>query len=85
MKLVPEPEQDLLGLMAPLRYLGLAVLLLIEIKLLVAIYRSAFKGGSVEEITAIGGAELPAWAAKLLVMEARFWKRVWGWVKQRMG
>jgi hypothetical protein len=81
-KLVPEPEQDLLGLMAPLRYLGLAVLLLIEIKLMVAIYRSAFKGDTVEEITAKGGADMPAWAAKLIAMEARFWMRVWAWVKR---
>lgn len=85
LKLVPEPERELLVYVAPLRYVGLAVLVWIEVRLMVVIYRSVFKGGSVEQAVEQAPSEMPRWVAKLLAMEARLWLRVWSAVKRLLG
>ena len=84
-KLVPEHERDLLVYVGPLRYAGLAVLVWLEVVLVVAIYRSVFKGGSVEQAVAHARGDMPPWVAKLLALEARFWFRVWGAIKRLFG
>jgi hypothetical protein len=84
-KLVPEPEQGLLVYVAPLRYVGLAVLVWLEVVVVMAIYRSVFKGGSVEQAAAQASSDLPPWVAKLMAMEAKFWLKVWGVIKRLFG
>ncbi len=85
LKLVPEPERELLVYVVPLRYVGLAVLAWLEVVLVVAIYRSVFRGGSVDQAVAQAPSDMPRWVAKLLAMEARFWLRAWGVIKRLVG
>ena len=75
LKLVPEPERDLLNYVAPLRYVGLAALVWLELVVVLAIYKAVFKGGSVAEAVSQVPADMPPWAAKLLAIEASFWLR----------
>jgi len=80
--LVPEPMQVLLPELGPLRIAGLGVLMLIELRLLIAALRIVWvRAGSVEQVQAASGA--PAWIAKLMVMEARLWKRLWRLIRRR--
>lgn len=85
LKLVPEAEQDLLHYVAPLRYVGLAALVWLELVVVVAIYRSVFKGGSAGEAAAQAPADIPPWVAKLLAMEASFWLKCWRSLKHLFG
>lgn len=87
LKLVPEGEQDLLAYVAPVRYVGLAALICLEVVVLVAVYRTMFKGGSDQEVTARiqTQTDLPPWVARLLALEARFWRKVWQVVKRILG
>ena len=87
LKLVPESEHQFLGYVAPLRYLGIAVLVWLELAIILAIYRSIFKGGSPAEAAACAqaAADLPPWLARLLVLEATFWRRVWETLRRFFG
>jgi hypothetical protein len=87
LKLVPESERELLNYVAPLRYVGIAALACLEIAVLVAIYRAVFKGVSEQEATAKAqvSADLPPWLARLLVLEAVFWRKVWRLLMRFMG
>ena len=87
LKLVPEAKHELLDYVAPLRYLGVAALVWLELAVVVAIYRTAFKGGSANEVAAQAQdkADLPPWAARLLAREALFWRGVWHWFKRFLG
>ena len=87
LKLVPEAEQNLLTYVAPLRYVGLAALVWIEFAVLLAIYRSIFKSSTSHEAAARVHAEfdMPPWVARLLVLEAMFWRRVWQGIKRILG
>jgi len=85
LKLVPEEEQWLLGYVAPLRYVGLAALIWLEVVVMVAIYRSVFKGNGVEDTAAKVAPDMPPWMVRLLAMEAAFWAKVWRTVKQWFG
>ena len=80
--LVPEPLQALLPQLGPLRIAGLAVLMLIELRLAIAAIRIVWgRDGSVEQVQAASG--MPAWMAKLMVLEARMWKRLWQLIRRR--
>jgi hypothetical protein len=84
-KIVPLEQQSLLIELAPLRYVGLGVLVLIELKLMVMLYRAFFTSEKSSEAIAaklVADAGMPPWAAKLMAWEARFWKRVWNAVKR---
>ena len=85
LKLVPEQEQSVLGYVAPLRYVGLAALIWLELVVMVAIYRSMFKGNSVEETAAKVAPDMPQWVVRLLAMEAAFWSKVWRVLKRIIG
>ncbi len=85
LKLVPEAERDLLNYVEPLRYVGLAVLIVVELAVMVAIYRAIFKGGSVQEAVAKAPSDMPPWAAKLIALEARFWQRAWASLRHFFG
>ncbi len=85
LKLVPEPERDLLNYVAPLRHVGIAVLVWLEMVVVLAIYKSVFKGGTEREAIRQAPAELPPWVARLIALEARFWLRVWTGIKRLFG
>lgn len=85
LKLVPEPERDLLNYVAPIRYAGLAALAWLEIVVVLAIYKTVFRRGSVDDAIAQAPADMPAWAVKLLALEAKFWVKVWGGVRRLLG
>ena len=85
LKLVPEPEQDLLFYVAPLRYVGLAALLWLELVVVVSIYRTVFKGGAVSDAVARAPVDMPPWLARLLALEARFWLKLWHFLRRVVG
>ncbi|MEL6198737.1 MAG: hypothetical protein AAFR09_00880 [Pseudomonadota bacterium] len=76
-KLVPDSDRVLLVYLGPLRYVGLAVLVLIELALIRMIFRMLSAGGSAEATAkhAADAADMPTWVAKLLVWEAGLWRR----------
>lgn len=80
--LVPEPMQALLPQLGVLRLAGLAVLMLIELRLLFIALRLVWgRNGTVEQVQAASGA--PPWIARLLILEARMWKRLWRLIRRR--
>jgi hypothetical protein len=85
LKLVPEAERDLLNYVAPIRYAGLAVLIALELAVMLAIYRTIFSGGTVEEAVSKAPADMPPWAVKLMALEARFWRTVWSAIRRLTG
>jgi hypothetical protein len=87
LKVVPESERELLNYVAHLRYVGLVVLACLEGAVLVAIYRTVFKGLPERDAIAQAhaAANLPTWVARLLVLEAKFWRSVWLFIKRCMG
>lgn len=80
--LIPGSEQELLPRIAPLRWVGLAVVVAVEIWLVAAITRIAFSAkGTVDQIADASGA--PAWVAKLMLWEANLWRSVWRFMGRR--
>ncbi len=86
-KLVAVEEQQLIATLAPLRYVGLVVLVALEIGLLLAIYRAVFKHGEIDPATAARAeaAGLPPWLLRLSAVEARFWARLWQALRRMAG
>lgn len=75
-KLVPTSEQHILPALMWARYVGLSVLVLIEMKLAIVLFRLMFKSGVTEgDLTRQG---MPRLIAKWAMMEARFWRWVLG-------
>ena len=74
-KLLPESGQFLIPELWPLRYVALAVLFIIEVKVVLAVYRAAFGGASRQDMAnrLQSQAGMPAWAARLAAAEAAFW------------
>lgn len=80
--LIPSGEQVLLPQLAPLRWVGLVLLGLVEIRHLIAAVRIAFSNtGSTKDVMAASGA--PAWIAQLMLWEARFWRGLWRLIRGR--
>ena len=80
-KLVPPSAQIVLGELVWARYAGLAVLALIELWVVVLTMKLVYGGATTEEIARSSGA--PPWIARLLQLEARFWKAVWRFLSGR--
>lgn len=79
--IIPEPDQSLLTRLAPLRAAGMVVLALIELTLLIAIVRLVFgRESSAVEVSRATGA--PPFVARLMLLEARFWKAVWRLIRR---
>lgn len=75
-RFIPAADQTILPHLSWVRTLGIAVLALIELRVLVAVVRLAFSGtATAEEISARSGA--PPMIARLMLIEARFWRWVW--------
>jgi len=78
-KLLPQSDQSLIQQLWPVRYIALAVLALIELKVILAVYRAVFSGASRQEAAATlqRQAGMPAWAAKLAAAEAALWSSLY--------
>lgn len=81
--MVPQAAQQLLPNLSLARTAGLMVLALVELRLLVEVLRITFgrNEATAEQLQAASGA--PAWVAKLMLLEARFWKAVWRLIRRR--
>ena len=81
-KLVPPEAQHLVAELSWARMAGWVVLAAIELWVVVKVARLTF-GGSVtaEQIAERHGT--PEWIARLMLLEARFWKAVWRLVRGR--
>jgi hypothetical protein len=80
--LVPAAAQEVLPNLSWPRTVGLAALALIELRLLVLALKLAFSDrADAETLTQRTGA--PPVLAKLMLLEARFWKAVWTLVRRR--
>ena len=77
---VPETNHYLLEKFGFIRYVGLGVLVILEVKLVAAIYRAAFssdKSNTQEAKQLIGESDMPPWLVKLMSWEASMWRRAW--------
>ena len=74
-KLLPESNQFLIPSLWPVRYVTLAVLMVIEFKIMLSMYRSVFGGASRRKVAESLQAQtgMPPWAAKLAAAEAAIW------------
>lgn len=86
--IVPTEQHHVLGTVGFVRYVGLAVLLVIELKLAVMIYRAAFRadkdaGPTVLETAKDAG--MPDWAARLMAWEALLWRKAWESLRRMIG
>jgi hypothetical protein len=80
--IIPEADQSVLSRLGPLRFAGLVVLAVVELRLLVALLRLVF--GPETSSAAISRATgAPPFVAKLMLLEARFWKAVWRLIRRR--
>ena len=80
--LVPAAAQQWIDDLDWLRTAGLIVLTLIELRLVIAGLRMVFGGrADAAEISSHTGA--PEWVARLMLLEARFWKALWRWLRRR--
>ena len=79
-KIVPVESQILLPQLSWLRYAGLAVLMLIELRIMVVLFKTVFKADTTsKQLEEIG---MPAFLAKLALLEARFWRWVFSFFKR---
>lgn len=78
-KIVPEEHHHFLDAFVWIRYVGLAGLLVLEIKLTVMIYKAVvFSGQSRSEAQQrLESDGLPPWLAKFVAFEASLWRRAW--------
>jgi hypothetical protein len=75
-KLIPPAAQGLVAELGWARTAGLVVLALIELRLLAVALKLVFGGrATAEEVAERTGA--PPWIARLMLLEARFWKWLW--------
>lgn len=85
---VPDEHHDLLHIVGVARYVGLAVLLVIELKLVLVICRSVFRkdvDAGPAAMAAALDAGMPAWTARLMAWEAALWRRAWIAVRRFFG
>lgn len=73
--LTPDASEVVLAAVAPLRWVGIAVLVLAEAAVLAAVVRVAFSREP--DVAAIERHGVPTLLARLMVLEARFWRWVW--------
>ena len=79
-RVIPASHHELLAHLSPLRYAGMAVLFLIELRLAIAIYRAAFSARPGEAQRTLAAAEqagAPRWVIQLMAWEASLWRKSW--------
>ncbi|QSX40074.1 hypothetical protein [Shewanella cyperi] len=85
---VPSEYHHILSSVGFVRYIGLAVLLAIELKLALVIYRSVFskdQDDAPAALTAAKDAGMPDWAARLIAWEASLWRKAWDVARRIVG
>ena len=80
--LVPADAQSLLPSFGWGRSIGLAVLILVELRIFLAVVRAVFKTEVTAEQLAIETGAPPL-LAKLMMLEARMWKSLWRFFQRR--
>jgi hypothetical protein len=80
--IVPEPNQIIIGELSAFRNVSMIGILVFEgwvlWKVIGAVYRQNADAKTLEREFAI-----PEWIAKLMVLEARFWKAVWTFLRRK--
>jgi hypothetical protein len=80
--IVPQAAQQVLPQLSWARTASLPVLALVELALFVTVLRLVWgRDATAQQVQAASGA--PAWVARLMVLEARFWKAVWRLIRRR--
>ena len=85
---VPPEHHHVLTSVRWLRYVGMVVLALLEIKLLIVFYRAVFSNEKSIETAAnkfAADAGMPHWVARIVALEAKFWRKVLGLLKRITG
>ena len=85
---VPTEHHQILSTVGFVRYIGLAVLIVIELKLVAIIIRAAFRrdnDAAPAVLAAAKDAGMPAWAARLMAWEASLWRKAWDAVRRIVG
>jgi len=85
--IVPSEHQLLLAEIGFIRYIGLAVLLVIQLKLMAMIYRAAFQSDSdatSAALTSVKDGGMPEWVARILAWEASLWRKAWDALRSRV-
>jgi len=86
--IVPSEHHQLLSTVGFVRYVGLAVLLVIQLKLVLMIYRAAFRrddDAAPTVLATVKEAGLPEWVARLMAWEASVWRKAWDAVRRMIG
>ena len=86
-KLIPVPDRMLLVYIAPLRYVGLVVLVLLELAVARLIYKTVTSSGSPTAAAQRASTEsgMPLWVARLIAWEMSIWSKVIRWGKGLLG
>lgn len=82
--LIDDKQQVLLLQIMPLRYIGMAVLFLIEIRLLITVLHFIMSSDESNVLSAelLEKGDIPQWYATLMTYEAVFWRRLYQWIKR---
>ena len=86
--IVPNEHHQVLSTVGFVRYIGLAVLIVIELKLVLMIFRAAFRRDNDAAPTVLATAKdagMPEWAARLMAWEASLWRKAWDAVRRLIG
>lgn len=75
--LIPETQHNIIQEFGFIRYVGLGVLFLIEIKIAFLIWKAILSGKDQEAVVkeATESAEMPEWVARLMAWEASLWQK----------
>jgi len=85
--IVPSEHQLLLAEISFIRYIGLAVLLVIQFKLIAMLYRAAFHPDSDAKSVALATVKdegMPEWVARVLAWEASLWRKAWDALQRKV-
>lgn len=80
-RLVPADAQAILHDWGGIRWIGLALLVLLEVAATAAMLRVVF--GATPDEAALHRQGIPPLVARLMIAEARFWRRLWAWLTGR--
>lgn len=86
-KAIPAEHHQLLDSIGWLRYVGLAGLIALEVKLLMVVYKAVILSGQSRTDTQkkLESEGMPPWAAKLMALEAALWRKGWLLIKRVFG
>ncbi len=86
--IVPVEHQFILMKIEFIRYVGLAIVLILEIKLMRLVYGAGFsrdKGAKSKAIQTVKDEGMPEWVARILVWEASVWRKVMDFIRAVVG